>query len=180
MSKQKVNCKSCMKSNCASCESIDCLCLESHNKDELIKSFTETARSILPGSPEELKQILKDNPETEEESKEKKNLSQKIYKFAKMQIDEIVISKTDSSMVYGIIQINNHKETILLGSYESIQWLKALYFKEDSDFHSDDIYKKVLSMITAQVQQQGDAQRVDVYNRIAMTDNAIYYDLCSP
>jgi len=180
MSKQKLNCKPCMKGNCAECESIDCLCLESHNKDELIKSFTETARSILPGSPEELKQILKDNPETEEESKEKKSLAQKIYKFAKMQIDEIVISKTDSAMVYGIIQINNHKETILLGSYESIQWLKALYFKEDSDFHSDDIYKKVLSMITAQVQQHGDAQRVDVYNRIAMTNDAIYYDLCSP
>ena len=63
----KVNCKSCLSGNCAECENIDCLCHESHGKDELEKSFTEKAIEILPKSPEELKQILKDNPEVKNE-----------------------------------------------------------------------------------------------------------------
>jgi len=112
-------------------------------------------------------------------SAEKKNLKQKLYEFATEQIEKIVVSDADSSMVYGIIQVNNHKETILLGSYESIQWLKALYFSVDNDFHSDDDYRNVLSMLVAQAQQAG-AATVTIYNRIAMTGDAIYYDLSSP
>ncbi|MCH7562146.1 MAG: hypothetical protein IIC67_12460 [Thaumarchaeota archaeon] len=52
-----------MKDNCAECESVDCLCRESHSKTELVNEFTETASNVLPKNPEELKQILKDNPE---------------------------------------------------------------------------------------------------------------------
>jgi len=65
----KVNCKSCRRGNCNECENTDCLCRESHSKKELVNQFTETASKFLPDSPEELKQILKNNPE-EKNSKE--------------------------------------------------------------------------------------------------------------
>jgi len=58
----KVNCKSCLSGNCAECENTNCLCRESHSKKELVNQFTELASNLLPNSPEELKQILRDNP----------------------------------------------------------------------------------------------------------------------
>jgi len=94
---------------------------------------------------------------------ETKNLSQKIYEFTRNQIEQIVVSDTDSTMVCGIIQVNNHKETVQLGSYESIQWLRALYFNQDHDFHSDDVFKNVLSMLVAQAQQE-DAPKVTIFD----------------
>jgi len=114
---------------------------------------------------------------TEEEEKE--NLKQKLYKFTKEQIEKIVISDSDSSLVYGIIQVNNHKETIRLDSYKSVQWLKALYYSVDKDFHSDETYNNILSMIIAQAQQDDKTIRVQTYNRIALVDDVIYYDLCN-
>ena len=51
-----------MNGNCIECKNTDCLCRESHSKTELVNQFTETASNLLPNSPEELKQILRDNP----------------------------------------------------------------------------------------------------------------------
>ena len=51
-----------MSGNCVECKNTDCFCRESHNKTELVNQFTETASNLLPNSPEELKQILRDNP----------------------------------------------------------------------------------------------------------------------
>lgn len=63
---KKENCESCKKGNCEECVDDNCICREEHSKRELINSFTETARNVLPSSPEELKQILRNNPETRE------------------------------------------------------------------------------------------------------------------
>jgi len=129
-------------------------------------------------SLEELKGKTFSEPDAEEK-KEEENLKQKLYKFTKEQIEKIVISDSDSSLVYGIIQVNNHKETIRLGSYESVQWLKALFYTVDKDFHSDETYNNILSMIIAQAQQDDKTIRVQTYNRIALVDDVIYYDLCN-
>ena len=58
----KQNCRHCLQGNCDSCVNGSCLCRESHKKAELVRSFTQTASNFLPNSPEELIQILQDNP----------------------------------------------------------------------------------------------------------------------
>lgn len=62
-----LNCRYCIKGHCGLCVDPTCLCSQSHNKTELINSFTQTARSLLPSSPEELKQILREANEQEEQ-----------------------------------------------------------------------------------------------------------------
>lgn len=116
----------------------------------------------------------------EKNDTENQKLSIKIYNYTKKQIEKLVISDSDSSLVYGIITVNDHKETIDLGSPLAIQWLKTLYFEENGDIHSDETFSNVLSMMGAQAKQAEETQRVTIYNRIAMTGDAIYYDLCSP
>ncbi|KAG2473369.1 MAG: ATPase involved in phage/plasmid replication [Nitrosopumilales archaeon] len=130
-------------------------------------------------SLEELRGKTFSESDSKEDKPENQNNKQKLYEFAKEQIERIVISDTDSTLVYGIIQVNNHKQTIRLGSFESIQWLKALYYDKDEDFHSEETYINVLSMIVAQAHQDEKTERVPIYNRIALIDNAIYYDFCN-
>ena len=61
----KINCKSCLSGSCNECQNIDCLCREHHNQRNLIQQFTDTAASLLPNSPEELKQLLRNDVDTE-------------------------------------------------------------------------------------------------------------------
>ncbi len=63
----KLNCKECLKGNCRFCNDEDCLCYESHNKNELKKIFTDSMYSLLPSSVEELKRILRENVESDEQ-----------------------------------------------------------------------------------------------------------------
>jgi len=130
-------------------------------------------------SLEKLKDKTFSEPDSEEDKTENQNNKQKLYEFANNQIEQIVISDTDSTLVYGIIQVNNHKQTIRLGSFESIQWLKALYYDKDEDFHSEETYNNVLSMIVAQAHQDEKTEHVPIYNRIALVDDAIYDDFCN-
>ena len=51
---------------------------------------------------EELKGETFSEPDADENTKEQ-SIKQKIYEFAKEQIEEIVISDSDSSLVYGFV-----------------------------------------------------------------------------
>ncbi len=62
-----VNCRYCISDHCGLCVDPTCLCRQSHNKTELLNAFTETARKFLPSSIEELKQILKEAHEQEDQ-----------------------------------------------------------------------------------------------------------------
>ena len=59
--KIKQNCSYCKKGNCGLCVDVSCLCRKEHSKRELVDSFTQTARNVLPGSPAALKQILQND-----------------------------------------------------------------------------------------------------------------------
>lgn len=61
-----VNCRHCLVDHCGLCVNPTCLCRQSHSKRELLNSFTETASRLLPSSPEQLKQILREEREHEE------------------------------------------------------------------------------------------------------------------
>ncbi len=60
-----LNCNHCLVGNCKDCIVLNCLCGKSHNKTELVKSFTNSMFSLLPQSPQELIQILRDDIDKE-------------------------------------------------------------------------------------------------------------------
>ena len=124
MSKQKVNCKPCTIGNCAECESIDCLCRESHSKTELVNKFTETASNLLPKNPKELKQILKDSPETKRDyqsnsEEEKRELSE--YAFSIMSDYTFkTLEDTDEVLYYSKGVYEFHGEVLIKKECEKI------------------------------------------------------------
>jgi len=121
------------------------------------------------------KELGLENPKPETETQVKK-----LLKFVIPQIKKLVISESDSSGIYGLVTVNNHLETIQIGSSQSIDWLKAKYFEETHDIFSEESYKSALDMIKARAPYMEQVKKEIIYKRCAFVGDSIYYDLCSP
>jgi len=113
-----------------------------------------------------------------QKEKDERTASKKALDFALTKIKKLVISENNSDEVYAIVEVNNHVEAISLSSVRARYWLNDEYSKniESNEIHADDFFKTVLNHIIAKAQMNG-TDRVQVHNRIAQADGAIYYDL---
>jgi len=110
---------------------------------------------------------------------ENNSISEKLYAFASSKIKKKVLAQGDSNSVYILIENNGHTESVSLADARTKDWLRYLYYKETGENHSDESYKNALSLIRSEVLM--DAVKTEViHNRIAMTGDAIYYDLANP
>jgi len=110
---------------------------------------------------------------------ESSNLAEELYLFATKLIKKTVVSKEDGNEVYSLIKNNDHFETIEIPSGRAIHWLSKLFFDEYGTIATDDSYRQALTQIKSQA-LYSETTRERVYNRIAQTDDAFYYDLASP
>lgn len=108
----------------------------------------------------------------------KENISRDIYEFAKSKIKKLVVTNNDSDQVYALIENNDHIETWNLGSSKTKDWLRFRYYKETGENYSDDAYKNAIALLKAEAVNDG-APRVFIYNRVAMIEKTVYYDLVS-
>lgn len=127
----------------------------------------------------ELLQILDETRDEKKSEEDQKNTSEKIYQFAKTKIKKLVVDKNDSSKVYALVESHGNTQTLDLTGSEAKTWIRYSYFKETSKNHSEDAYTNALILIRAEAVHDG-AVREIIFNRIAMTEDAIYYDLSSP
>lgn len=127
----------------------------------------------------------KDSPQPDAEPLMQKLIKDKDSKnqllaFVEPRLIEPRISNNDPTRIYALIKVNDHYETLEIGTERSVQWAKATYYKETGEFLPDSAYESVLELIKSKV-LFGDATKiVSVYTRIAFQNNAIYYDLCNP
>ena len=75
-----------------------------------------------------------------------------------------------------MIKINDHFETVEIGSRRSEDWLHFVHNQGTRQIHQDASYKRAMSMIRNQAQFSNTPVET-LHNRIAMVDNTIYYDL---
>src|SRR5690348_2996816 len=107
------------------------------------------------------------------------NISREIYEFAKSKIKQLVVSNSDSDQVFALIENGGHIETWNLNSSKTRDWLRYGFYTETGENYSDEAYKNAIALIKAEAVMNG-APRVNIYNRVAMVDKTIYYDLVSP
>jgi len=105
----------------------------------------------------------------------------KLYDFALTRIVKLVISENNSDEVFGIVQNNDHIETINLSATRAIHWLtnEHAQFGNLDKLYPRDFYKTILNTIISKTTMNG-TQKVPIYNRIAQLDNEIWYDLGNP
>lgn len=116
----------------------------------------------------------------EGEDVKKQKHGQKLYEFLHHKVKRIVISQNDSSRIYALVEISGHYETIELGTSKSINWLRTSYYKEKSEFYSNQIYEDVLNLVKSNTQFSDKINHEEIYKRVAYVNDEIYYDLCTP
>lgn len=121
-------------------------------------------------SPSEAKTILKNTRE---------NNSKLIYEFTKSRIKKFIVSVNDSSQVYTIVENHDHNEVLDLSNGRAKDWIRFMYYKETGENHSEEAYKNAISLLRSEAIHNGTI-REPIYNRIAMIDDTIYYDLATP
>ena len=112
--------------------------------------------------------------------KEEKSAAKKLVEFLEHNIAKTVISKSDSSKVFVLIPINGHVESFDLTSSKIKHWLKSNYYTANKEIHSDEVYKNAIDLIRARAIISEFSSRETINTRIAMIQDEIYYDLCSP
>lgn len=110
--------------------------------------------------------------------KEQENISEKIYKFAMTKIKKLVISESDSNKVYALISKNGHTESLDLSNKRALHWLRWVYNKKTGKNYSEDNYQNALTLIKSQA-IMNETKRETIYNRVAMVDDSIFYDLAT-
>lgn len=115
----------------------------------------------------------------DQENKKPESQTKKLLKFVTPLIKKLVISSTDSNGVYGLVSVDNHYETIEIGSAQSISWLKAKYFESYQEVLSEETYKAALDLIRARAPFLKQVEKEPIYKRCARVGDSIYYDLCT-
>lgn len=115
-------------------------------------------------------------PDDKEKQKKDKQIVQQLVTFAKENISKLVVSATDSSIVFGVIKVNDHIETRDILGYKTLMWIKDAYDLENNEIHGDESYKSALSRLAARAMHDNSEHEL-IYNRIAMIGDSIYYDL---
>ena len=109
----------------------------------------------------------------------RETISKLIYEFVKIRVKKFVVSDNDSAQVYALVQNHDHYEILDLSNGKAKDWTRYKYHEETGENHSDDAYRNAISLLRSQAIHNGTPHET-VYNRIAMTDEAIYYDLATP
>src|SRR3989338_7587830 len=102
--------------------------------------------------------------------------------FLLKKTSRIVISSNDSSRVYASIQVNEHQETFEIDSKstKTLRWLKATYYKETREIHSEESFKQALDIIKGQALYSEKIKTENIPKRTSFDGYEFHYDLVSP
>lgn|GEM_PF-2238999 len=151
---------------CTSCD-IKSTKLDDHKFDSCKQNGHHIVKML---SPSEVRTTINDKP--------RENPSKLIYEFIKTRIKKLVVSDNDSSQVFALITNNDHNEILDLSNGKAKDWIRYTYYKETGENHSDDAYKNAISLLRSEAVHNG-ASHETIYNRIAMQNETIYYDLAT-
>jgi hypothetical protein len=113
----------------------------------------------------------------EPEKEDAKSSADKVYAFAKTKIKKFVTSKDDTNNVFILVKRKEHYELKELETKISELWLKSEYFKAKKTILGDQSFSRALAILYA---EGIDSESEKIYNRVAVVDNTLYYDLGRP
>ena len=113
--------------------------------------------------------------------KDENSIIENLMDFLLKKKSRIVISSNDSSRVYASIHVNEHQETFEIDSKatKTLSWLKATYYKETREIHSEESFKQALDIIKGQALYSGKTKTENIPKRISFDGYEFHYDLVS-
>ena len=118
----------------------------------------------------------KENPK--EAGKERKEDKELLMEFMEGEIERIVKSANDPSMIYCVVDVREVKRVMELESSEIGEWLSAAYYIKTRCMPSEELCERIPKLVK-NVASLGAIPSETVYNRAALVDGVLYYDLCN-
>jgi len=153
--------------------------LRKNNRNPNPLNDEEVQRTTQSASSYDLSEAQKKNSETKKDSQSDSSTVKLLYQFAKQKIKKTIVSITDSNQIFAKIENNGHMETIDLNTTKARSWLLFTYKQTTNQICPSDSYKNALDAIKSDAMFDS-STRETIFLRVAQTDDAIYYDLCSP
>ncbi len=151
------------KTVCVSCDYLteDHEALELNNPDEIEyhKSLKHTVKEVYVNPKGSSDLVLE--------------LSEFIIKNTK----KIILSQNDSSRIYAIVSVDDHCETIELGTQRSIDWLTQAYYSQTKKIHSPSSYENAINFVRSTSIFSSKVIEEKIYRRIAFDGEKFYIDL---
>ena len=112
-------------------------------------------------------------------TKTKENPVNKLIKFAETQMTKVVLSQSDNSRVYAVVNVKNHFETIELDkkNHKTINWLMATSSESLRKIYSEENCANAIGFLKARALLSEDITREEIHLRMALVNDEIYYDL---
>ena len=118
----------------------------------------------------------KENPK--EAGKERKEDKELLMEFMEGEIERIVKSANDPSMIYCVVNVREAKRVMELESSEIQVWLSGTYYIKTRRIASKELCERIPKLVK-NVASLGAIPSETLYNRAALVDGVLYYDLCN-
>ena len=119
-----------------------------------------------------------DEKQPYEQPYEEPDENQRLMNFMRGKILKTVKSANDPAMIYCMVDSGDTRQVMELESSDVAEWLSATYYKETERIVSDDLYKRIPKLIKS-IAKIDKVSSENVYNRAALVDGVLYYDLCN-
>lgn len=116
--------------------------------------------------------------ETTEQQEQNESISNRIHAFAQSRIRKMVVSEADSNRVFALITRNGHNEIIELNTKRAELWLRFEFHRQTRLNPTENSFSRALSLLY--MEGYTDSPSETIYNRIAMVNQTLYYDLGRP
>ena len=157
---------------------------EQEVRDEM-KQWNESLKEPLP--EEELARTVENaisyhRKESRENpmgaGKERKEDKELLMEFMEGEIERIVKSANDPSMVYCVVEVGDANRVMELESSEIEEWLSAAYHIKTRRIPSKELCERIPKLVK-NIANLGAIPSETVYNRAALVSGVLYYDLCN-
>lgn len=118
------------------------------------------------------------NVQIKQEQVNTEQITEKLAKFATKKMQQVVISDSDSTRVFGKVKINNHWETIELDEKNSktTGWLQVAYYDDSKKMVSNDVCASVIGFLKQKVLLNESSKTENIHLRCAYVNDEIHYD----
>ena len=114
---------------------------------------------------------------TKEVFENPKDQSKELAEFVTSNTKKMVISENDTSRIYAIVTVDNHNETIELGSQRSIDWLIQAYYRETEKIISNTTSENTINFVRAQAIFSPKINHEKIFRRNGFSNGKLLIDL---
>ena len=139
--------------------------------------LTNNREPLVLSNQEEIDHHKSQNHYIKEVYENPKDQSKELAEFVISNTKKMIISENDTSRIYAIVTVDNHNETIEIGTQRSIDWLIQAYYKETQKIISNTTSENTINFVRAQAIFSPKINHEKIFRRNGFSNGKLLIDL---